>query len=648
MVSEKNANEEFQNFLHATVKSDVKGTVGLQAPVSKEDAKKDGETAGEAFRTLIKLFLRNGEARKLFSDLGTIGRDIFADAASFTANKTRPDEAALAQVDQPAPENEFHDDIPEALKKSQKAATDGKADAKDEAAKAADQTAQALDPNATADQNKDNVAKAAQEQKEKLLAKIPDKHKDIAKEHAEKTKNYFKENFPERRRNLFIYRLKKVLVECQRHRDYQDAMDFFLNAFESYKGHAADIAAQTEDNAKNLRAESNLATAERSFRTLIERFANGHSTQPIANALDTLYTDVKNDGELKAWFSRLDTYVRKCLQEPGYVMKDEADNEARSIREQGQRFFGVGEHEGKYKGHFDDLFKQIEIFFKAPHLWQDIRDPILPQLLTHVGRVPVPRIEFSDPTVDLVIENIAIDAQNLIPNAITIDASSHMTLSAYSKLGDEHHHQIKVQLTQIQSDMKGVKFSLRKKKGFPSLNESGTADILLGGKGLTVSAHIETTGLKTGNIFTVKSVNAKVDTLKFAIKGTKHDLAIKIFKPLATSLIKKQLAKAAEQGIRDGLVKLDQQLQDIRDAQDSGSELKSKFAKSDKGSTATNPNKGTFKLVTSRKRDSILPDLGDKHGWVNRIDERDETAGKQVDGTPDWHSPAFSIVNGKV
>lgn len=60
MVAEKNQNEELQNFLHASRKADVKSAVNVKAPVSKEDAKKDGETAGEAFRTLGKLFLRNG------------------------------------------------------------------------------------------------------------------------------------------------------------------------------------------------------------------------------------------------------------------------------------------------------------------------------------------------------------------------------------------------------------------------------------------------------------------------------------------------------------------------------------------------------------------------------------------------------------
>lgn len=192
-------------------------------------------------------------------------------------------------------------------------------------------------------------------------------------------------------------------------------MEYFLTAFEQYKGHAAEVHTQTESSAAGVRQEPNVATAESTFRTLIERFANGMPTQPMLDAVDQIYTDVKNDSELKDWFSRLDTYLRKCLQEPGFIMKDEANTQARQLTESGKKFFvaAEGSDKGKYAPHKDTLFKEVEIFFKGmgedplnkkfgedwkqltkdlflgpdgkaqfkPQLWQDIRDPILPELL---------------------------------------------------------------------------------------------------------------------------------------------------------------------------------------------------------------------------------------------------------------------------
>ena len=53
--------------------------------------------------------ISNGQFRKLLSDATTLLRDIAGDAAQNTANKVRPSEEALGQIDQPAEENTWHE-----------------------------------------------------------------------------------------------------------------------------------------------------------------------------------------------------------------------------------------------------------------------------------------------------------------------------------------------------------------------------------------------------------------------------------------------------------------------------------------------------------------------------------------------------------
>ncbi|KAJ1042013.1 hypothetical protein NDA10_002991 [Ustilago hordei] len=623
VVLNKNGGEEFQNFLYATRKTNVAANLNVNAPIAAADL------------------------RKIIQDLGYIGRDMFADGAAKAAEVARPEDGKLQRVDQPTPDNEFHDDIPDLFKKKEE--TKAHAQEKAEQAKAqgsshARDLQNSVEPNASKEENQAAVAEQAKNKAQLFADKIPQKHKDLAKEHKDlakehkdKAQGYLKDKFPQERRDQFYYRLKKVVVECQRHKDYQDAMDYFLTFFEQYKGHASHVATQSTQAAKNVRSDGNVATAETSFRRLIERFANGAPTQPIIDAVDQLYTDAQNDPELRQWFQRLNTYIRKCLQEPGFIMKDEANTEARQITESGKKFFVAadGRPQGKYVPHKDALFQEITHFAKSmgtdplnkklgdniqqivkdlflnseggltfkPHLWSDIRDPILPELLSHVGLVPLPRIEYTDKQVDLVIENLAIDLLNILPSQ-----------------------------TEMDTDMRDVHFFFNKKLGFPKLKERGTADIFLGGKGLTVTVHLEAEnaprGKKSRHIFTVKQVVAKVDKLKFAIRDSKHDTLIKVIKPLATGIIKKQISKAAEQGIRDGLEDLDRQLET--------------FAKNTDDEKKTSD--GTFKLATS-KRNSILPNLGHPDGWIQKVDERESAAkATPAHANKDWYSPAFTIV----
>lgn len=90
-----------------------------------------------------------------------------------------------------------------------------------------------------------------------------------------------------------------MLVENQRHRDYQEAVEFFLEKAENYTVVAKDVATQGGSQGLSIREDSSYQRAESMLRTLLERFANGASMQPIFDAVNQLYTDSTNDPELR-------------------------------------------------------------------------------------------------------------------------------------------------------------------------------------------------------------------------------------------------------------------------------------------------------------------------------------------------------------
>jgi hypothetical protein len=51
-------------------------------------------------------------------------------------------------------------------------------------------------------------------------------------------------------------------------------------------------------------------------------------------------------------------------------------------------------------------------------LWRDVRNVILPGIAQKVGYVPIPRIEYIDNQLDLVIENLTLQGKNLFPKYV--------------------------------------------------------------------------------------------------------------------------------------------------------------------------------------------------------------------------------------
>jgi hypothetical protein len=245
----------------------------------------------------------------------------------------------------------------------------------------------------------------------------------------------------------------------------------------------------------------------------------------------------------------------------------------------------------------------------------------------------------------------------LFPNIVSVEAKNYFKFSPYNTIQDDSSHDITLHFSQIQADMRDVAFYFKKKSGIPKLSDSGLADVTIGGEGVSVTAHIVSANKDKTSVFKVKAVNVKVDSLKFSIRDSKHDFLYKTLKPLATGLVKKQIQKAIQDGVRTGLEYLDGQLVGVRDRMDAakategqeGVESKSRMQvlqemfqkkKEETASTASAKSHNSQFKVVSKRESAILPDTGHPSGWVNRASEIAGSAGEGKE----WRSTAFAIV----
>jgi hypothetical protein len=141
-----------------------------------------------------------------------------------------------------------------------------------------------------------------------------------------------------------------------------------------------------------------------------------------------------------------------------------------------------------------------------------------------------------------------------------------MKFSPYATITDESHHDFTIHFSQVHADMRDVAFYFHKKTGPIKIRDSGLADVLLGGEGLSGTIHLTSADPRdTTSVFKVKDVNVKVNTLKFSIRDSKHDTLYNTLRPLAMGLVKRQIKKAFEDSMRTGLEYLDGQLVGVRD-----------------------------------------------------------------------------------
>lgn len=90
------------------------------------------------------------------------------------------------------------------------------------------------------------------------------------------------------------------------------------------------------------------------------------------------------------------------------------------------------------------------------------------------------------------------------------------------------NHQEFTHLTQMLADMRKIPFYFHKKTGMSKISDSGIAEILLCGQGLSITAHIVSVDRDQTLVFRIKDVQTSIQTLKFAIRDSKHDTLYKM------------------------------------------------------------------------------------------------------------------------
>lgn len=629
------------------------------------------------------------------NDASILLRDIAGDAATNAAGKVRPSDDRLAQIDRPADDNTWHDapDFSKQNIKSQIQKNYKGNDPKQDAQQVADNAATAAqDPSTDSGVNVAAGLDAAKQNAQEKTG-ITDEEAAEAKQAANKraaeyraqTLEYLKKKVPQERREQTIWRLKKMILECQQHPDYQEAITTLLDLAEQYGGHANTLAQGGTGTVKGAR--SSLAQAEADLKTLIERFANGTSSDDLWSAVNQIYEDAQKDPELKDWFKSMDKYIRRCLQEQGYILEEASTQEWNKLYDHGDYLLRQ-----KYKTHTDRVIDEIKFLagqfdedaqnkqfaitvnklftdlgndengkptFK-PHLVKDITEVILPAIFENVAYIPVPRVEYSDPQVDAVIENLVLESDNFTPNLLEINSENHLRWGR-KKVTSKQQHAFEIKVSGVQMDLRDVSFYIKKKQGFPSITDQGVMDIILAGEGFGFTLKMSSADKKDSqNFFKVDKVDVNIKNMKLKVKKSKHKLLFAVAKPIALKAMRPAIQKAAEKAIKDNFnkadaflkqvqVESDRALEEAREDPKNAPNIYKRYVDAFQKQLLQGKKKAVDAVADKKvnyaitQEDSIFKDIKLPGGISSKATEYKELARKGEK----WESPVFSIGSAK-
>ncbi|KAH6658163.1 hypothetical protein BKA67DRAFT_512291 [Truncatella angustata] len=693
LLLSKNEGNLLQDFVYQTTQFDPNAVGTPSAPVGKDTAKQHGDQALEGFRTLGTLIITNGQFRKLLNDAVLLLRDIAGDAAQNAAGKVRPSDEQLSNIDRPADDHTWHE-APDFSKGNVKAQLqnvykgDARQDAKNVAGaglNAANPTSNGADTEAGAraarDQASQHINQNLSDEDQQRIRETKQNVKETASQYRERTKQYLGNKIPEERRDQLIWRLKKMVIECQQHPDYQQAIGTLLDLAEEYGDHSRRLAGGSTGTVKQTR--SSLAQAEADLKTLIERFANGTSSDDLFSSINAIYEDADRDPELKNWFKTMNSYIRKCLQQQGYIMEDSSTQEWNRLYDSGNYLLRQ-----KYRGHTDRVVDEVKFLvgqfdedplnrqfgasmqklfadlgndadgkptFK-PHLIRDLTDVILPAAFESIAYIPIPRIEYSDPMIDAVVENLVLESDNFMPNVLEI-ASDNYFRWGRKHITNKHKNTFDVKVAGVQMDLRDVSYYVKRKQGFPSITDTGVANLYMGGDGFCFRMKLSSAD-KTDrqHFFKVDSVDVDVKNLKIKLVKSNHKMLFALAKPLLLKVLRPAIQKVAEKQIKDQFNQFDEIMYKVKQEADRAeNEVKDDPSQAQNiyQRYATSLQKQVFQgkkkaenvaadkkvNIAVTQEDSIFPNIKLPGGISSKATEYKELARKGEK----WESPVFSI-----
>lgn len=336
---------------------------------------------------------------------------------------------------------------------------------------------------------------------------------------------------------------------------------------------------------ERLSANEHLVRMGDLLKLFFERFIGERTMKNLSERYCDLYHIAKKDRDVNDFLRKIRTFFMDNLEDPErWRTHPQVTTEAKEILQTARQLFRREDLRDSVRGVSRITLKALNNVANDPDLhalYRDSRQLITDLTMNEEGEyifnsnalnqlrivlvsaliermtVQLPGISKETDKMDYTLSNVYVTLRDIVPESVKLKYKGFMDFATVDLKDVEVDdlHTLRVKLKSIQYHMTNIQFWFRKKT-FPKIEDTGTVDVDLGGKGLSLKIELNTNAADGKDLFRVEKVKCKIDKLGVRLHETKHDILYNLAFKIWKGKIKKRLQRNIEEQIRDALTDL--------------------------------------------------------------------------------------------
>ncbi|KAI0467393.1 hypothetical protein F4859DRAFT_494286 [Xylaria cf. heliscus] len=525
LLNSKNSGDQLQDLVWFLTKSRISVDIDdLSARAKGVKAKADTAAAYQSLRTVGSLLLTNPEFRTFLGDVTVVGREVFRDSAF--ALRDAADQAAKRV---------------EPSSEAQHRVTQQDADGNPPSAETLENEVQ--DVAKVVVNGGGHVASAAVESaKDKVLG---DEGQALKK------------------------RLQATVLNLRQRKDYSDSVSTLALLIKRYALVYSRAAEEIVETAQGDVSEN--PEADRALTNLwefVKSFGDRKEWVKCEQLLQKVVSHKEKDPEFEDMMQQVGDSLQRLLTDPDFFSN--ADEKIKDFREKSRQ---VGS-ESSLRHDVDELLQQLSVTLQSvlrdtdvhnlvtttmrifgvlspphsvtnPDLAQDSFNVFIPLVIAAIQYVPIPRLEISTPSIDLLLENLIIEPgqtvnqTSFLPYRLKIETYNDLEIrKARFRTNTSSKHLMLIKIDGLSARADEVGFWLRAHSWLFRLADEGITSFALDERGVDVHLEVEICRERLEQILTLRGVRVRVHKLNYKLRKSKLSWLGWLIKPILRPILK--------------------------------------------------------------------------------------------------------------